>query len=115
MKYPFPEHTESNQGDECLKATFIIPESYEFFEGHFRGNPLVPAVVQIGWAVTAMVKMKGEAVGAYRLSRFKFIAPIRPNDSVELTLTLKSDKFRCRITANGYLCCSGILELESND
>jgi len=115
LKYPFPEHTEILQEDDSLRATFRIPESYPFFEGHFPGNPLVPAVIQIGWVVAAIALLREEEIVAYRLSRFKFVAPIRPNDAVVVVVQLKENKYHCRISAQGELCSSGTLIVESND
>ena len=114
VKYPFPEHTEIFQEVDSLRATFRIPESYSFFEGHFPGNPLVPAVIQIGWAVAAIALLKAEELDGYRLSRFKFIAPILPHDEVIVVVQAKKNKYLCLISANNELCSSGTLVLGSD-
>lgn len=112
--YPFPEHTEIKKENDSVTASFRIPESYPFFNGHFPGNPLVPAVVQVGWAIASFRMLIPQASADYRLSRFKFIAPIRPGKEVDMEVLAFGNTFKCRIRANGELCSSGTLVLESH-
>lgn len=115
LKYPFPEFTEINREGDCLNASFRIDDSFPFLEGHFPGNPLVPAVIQIGWAVAAVALLREKEIASHRLFRYKFVAPIRPNDAVTVVVQGNENKYQCRVTANGILCSSGNLIVESHD
>jgi len=60
-----------------------------WFEGHFPGLPILPGVVQIGWAVHFAGVTCGFDGGVSALEQVKFKRPIRPG--ARLTLHLKPD------------------------
>ncbi len=74
---------------------FIIPPEHVCFEGHFPGHPILPGVVQVGWAVIYSEELYGYASGLDRLERVKFMHPILPG--MRLTLHLKVDNERRKI------------------
>jgi 3-hydroxymyristoyl/3-hydroxydecanoyl-(acyl carrier protein) dehydratase len=62
-----------------------------WFEGHFPGDPILPAVVQIDWAIYFGVRSKrqnGLDLDRFSgLSRLKFRAAIAPDTVLQLTLS----------------------------
>lgn len=114
LRAPFPDGSrllvEGDQGT----AQFAIPEDYPYFDGHFPGNPLVPAVTQVGWATTIVGTMVGETLREYRLSRFKFVCPVRPLDKIRIRVKSSGAKYSCRVYSNDELCSSGTLTLSGN-
>jgi 3-hydroxyacyl-[acyl-carrier-protein] dehydratase len=114
MSNSFPGHAVLEQLENCLMISFSVPESYAFFEGHFPENPLVPAVVQIGWIISGIAKLTGTDPGNYHLSRFKFLTPIRPNELVRIQVTGDGSSFRCEVCVDGQTCCKGTVLLESH-
>lgn len=57
--------------------------------GHFPGNPLVPGVVLLDWAWQAAIAELPAGSRLLGLSQAKFLAPVRPNDAVEIALQVK--------------------------
>ena len=58
--------------------------------GHFPGLPVVPAVVQIQWAMDAAERLAGRAPTLRRLEALKFKAMIRPGQLVEVAVRLSA-------------------------
>lgn len=69
-----------------LRAVLYVHPDLRWFAGHFPGRPLLPGVVQIGWA-GALAAEHGLAGTFAGLSRVKFPGPVVPGDVVALTLT----------------------------
>ena len=59
------------------------------FAGHFPGNPLVPGVVLLDWAWQAALAQLPAGSRLLGLGQAKFLAPVRPNDAVEIALQVK--------------------------
>lgn len=114
LRLPYPEDAIWKQADDTVTIDFVIPETFPYLEGHFPNNPLVPAVTQVGWAILAVEILCGHELEKYQLSRFKFIRPIRPLDTVSISLVSKNDKYTFRATADGELCSVGKLILNEN-
>ncbi len=81
----------ARDGDEH-QLTLAVPSDLVFFEGHFRGNPMLPGVAQILALVDARAREVFadtlERRGARRMSRLKFQATVLPGEQVVLTLLL---------------------------
>jgi len=62
------------------------------FQGHFPGNPILPGVIQVDWAIRLGTEAFGP-LGAFRgMANLKFMDLIRPGEVLELGLTLDRDK-----------------------
>lgn len=77
---------------ESLTLRFVVPAASRYFEGHFPGVPLLPGVVQIGWAIElARRHMSRSAqtglLGFRSLSGVKFTHVIQPGEQLSLRLT----------------------------
>ena len=82
---PFPRSLRPLPGASGTYA-FEIEADHPAFSGHFPGQPVLPGVVQVDWAIRL-----GEAafgpLGAFRsLEHLKFQATIEPLEPVELRL-----------------------------
>lgn len=111
LAVPYPECCDLMVDADGASVSFALEESFAYFEGHFPGNPIVPAVVQVGWILEAISVWEAERPERYRLSRFKFVAPVRPGMEISVSLSRSGDRFACRILADGQLCCSGNVTL----
>lgn len=67
-----------------------------WFEGHFPGQPILPGVVQIGWAVHFAAKLHGFTSGVTALEQIKFRRPILPGARLTLCLTPATDGLKLR-------------------
>ncbi len=114
LSLPFPENASWEQVGGTVSIKFVIPENYPYLEGHFPGNPLVPAVTQIAWVTKAVEILLGKALERYRLSRFKFIRAIKPSDSISVSIVSKNNKYSIRVMVGETLCSAGNLMLEND-
>ncbi len=111
LRKPFPEGVRLVVNGDTVTVQFTVPENYPYFDGHFPGNPLVPAVTQIGWVKILVEAIRGETIEEYRLTRFKFVSPIRPLDRVRICVENAGDRYSCRLHSNEVVCSSGVLIL----
>ena len=79
------------QGAQENRFLYQIPADFPAFNGHFPGNPLLPGVCQLGLCADALGRQLRKRVEIAAVSRCKFIAPIRPQDLVQITLTTRPD------------------------
>lgn len=81
--------TEHPEGFECLLG---FPEDYSYFEGHFPGMPLVPAVAQFDLVLRLLARTRGCAFGTVKLNRLKFSGPIYPGSQVRLVVSYSPEQ-----------------------
>ena len=71
-------------------AADTINQRYRFssdfigFAGHFPGNPILPAFVQILMALTLIEKHKGCRLKAASVEKAKFRIPLQPDQEIEV-------------------------------
>jgi 3-hydroxymyristoyl/3-hydroxydecanoyl-(acyl carrier protein) dehydratase len=63
-----------------------------WFEGHFPGQPILPGVVQIGWAVHFAHTLHSLGPEVVNLEQIKFKRPIFPGARLTLRLTPSADR-----------------------
>lgn len=97
---PLPEVL-ADTAEGCL---FRVDGDHPAFQGHFPGDPVLPGVVQVDWALRMAEARLGPLGPFLGLDRVKFLAPIRPGDTVELRLALKGG-----VLAFRYAGCGGVL------
>ena len=91
-----------------------IPRDSPFFEGHFRGYPVLAAVVQLHELVLPCVRCVRPSAGPLRaLSGVKFPARIQPGDTVRVTIEPGADAHAVAfsIACGDVTCTSGRLTL----
>lgn len=72
-------------------ALFYVAPQLACFDGHFPGQPLLPGVVQIEWAMALADNLWPQALAAQKfagMSRVKFKAPIKPKAVLAMELKL---------------------------
>jgi 3-hydroxymyristoyl/3-hydroxydecanoyl-(acyl carrier protein) dehydratase len=81
-----------------------LPSELLYFHGHFHGAAILPAVVQIDWAMhyaAELLDLSGTFAG---MDRLKFSRVLMPRDEPELRLELRPEKQRLEFsyhTAHG--------------
>ena len=74
----------------------LVAADCPWFEGHFPGQPILPGVVQIGWAVHFARELYGFEPVATTLEQIKFKRPILPGARLTLHLTPAKDGRKLR-------------------
>ena len=67
------------------------------FSGHFPGNPILPAIVQIRAVVSLAEVEGGKALRLAAVRSAKFLAPIRPDEDVWI-------RYRRRVDSGMDIC-----------
>ncbi len=80
----------SRDDGDLQRRTFTthIPSNYSFFEGHFRGYPVLAGVVQLHELVLPCVRrVRPELGDVARMGGLKFPSRIAPDESLAITLS----------------------------
>jgi len=99
----FPENTGPGQtvADGRAEFTLRLDPGLMAFKGHFPGNPILPGVMQVDWAVHFAALAFGP-MGAFKGVDFlKFMDPIRPGGDLRLELTLDASRTALKFTFLG--------------
>jgi len=62
--------------DGTLTARFVFPAEFLGFQGHFPGEPVLPAVCEIQGAVAMLEAWRNRRVGLREIILAKFSAPV---------------------------------------
>ena len=104
-------HIEENR----VQAKIVIPETSDYYDGHFPEFKLLPAVVQIDLVLKIFGGLSGMSLNFKRISRAKFMGPIFPATpvTVECSYSKESGKLQFGILSEeGKKLSSGTVELE---
>jgi 3-hydroxymyristoyl/3-hydroxydecanoyl-(acyl carrier protein) dehydratase/predicted hotdog family 3-hydroxylacyl-ACP dehydratase len=71
------------------QGEFLFPSSFPGFQGHFPGNPLLPAVLQLAAARYGAGRLLGRPLTLSALEKVKFKGVVRPDDVIVLRLQEK--------------------------
>lgn len=80
------------KNDDSVLLEFTVPETCDFFDGHFPEIQLLPAVAQIDIMVNLASKYFKTSRFVLSSKRTKFIAPILPNTTVRMNIKFDSEK-----------------------
>ena len=78
--------TVTDSGD--ITGVFFFAPDFPAFEGHFPGQPVLPAVVQLAAVRLLAARHLGTALIPTSLDRAKFKAMIGPEEPVTITIRL---------------------------
>jgi acyl-coenzyme A synthetase/AMP-(fatty) acid ligase len=74
-----------------IRRTLAVPGDLAQLEGHFEGFPVVPGVVQLGWALAAAAELIGGQPHPLRIEALKFATMLRPGDRAVLEVDTSED------------------------
>ncbi|RDS84869.1 acyl-CoA synthetase [Dyella monticola] len=81
-----PEVLAEHQHDAVWTLELRVPSDLIYFDGHFPVAPVLPGVVQIGWALALASPRLGISTRCQVMDALKFQQLLRPGDRVDLTL-----------------------------
>jgi 3-hydroxymyristoyl/3-hydroxydecanoyl-(acyl carrier protein) dehydratase len=89
-----PPEIESIQrsGDDKARLQLLLPPALIYFQGHFPSSPILPGVVQLGWAIQyarELFPLQGEFNA---MEALKFQQVLQPGDRPSLELEFKAPK-----------------------
>ena len=97
-------------GQRTHATTVRIPGSHPSLAGHFPGRPIVPAVVLLDCVLDAAQRCFGVAT-VTGLAQAKFTAPLLPEQTAELQLTLQGNELRFSLTRDADSVARGSFTL----
>jgi 3-hydroxymyristoyl/3-hydroxydecanoyl-(acyl carrier protein) dehydratase len=104
---------EAGEGDSRT-LQLRVPVGLACFPGHFPGAPVLPGVVQVGWALRLAAARWGCPARCLAMEALKFQRLLQPGDQV--TLTVRLDRARGKLhfayDQGEVACSSGRLVLE---
>lgn len=109
------EHKSDHRGGvESVRVSLRVPVELRWLEGHFCGDPILAAVVQVREALCFVRASWPDLPRLARIRRAKFRSPIRPLDELVLQLQRRSDDPRVTFeySRGGAACSGGSLEFE---
>jgi len=83
-------HPHVQSEDTAIRALAFVPPALPCFAGHFPEQPLLPAVIQLQWAIALAAKHWPEHAAAKKFAgtaRLKFKAPVKPGDLIAVQLS----------------------------
>jgi 3-hydroxymyristoyl/3-hydroxydecanoyl-(acyl carrier protein) dehydratase len=86
---PLPPVTRRRQGEDGSGFILAIDAELPAFQGHFPGDPVVPGVVLVDWAIRLGQEAFGSQGTFAGLDQIKFLEPVRPGGEVELVVALE--------------------------
>jgi 3-hydroxymyristoyl/3-hydroxydecanoyl-(acyl carrier protein) dehydratase len=78
--------------------TLAMDPELTAFQGHFPGNPILPGVVQVDWAIRFGTEAFGDLGGFRGIDHLKFQGLIQPGEVVDLQLGFEPGPGRLRFS-----------------
>lgn len=109
--------------DNGVRGHYTFHEDLDFFQGHFKDNPVTPGVIlteccaQIGLVCLGIFLLDGNTTGAVKIaltsSTMEYFIPVRPNERVWVTsekVYFRFHKLKCKVkmyNSEEKLVCRG--------
>ena len=71
-------------GPDTVVRRYRFAPGFIGFSGHFPGNPILPAIVQVCAVVSLAEEESGKALRLAAVRSAKFLSPIRPDEEVSI-------------------------------
>jgi 3-hydroxymyristoyl/3-hydroxydecanoyl-(acyl carrier protein) dehydratase len=79
-----------------------------YFEGHFDGLPLLPAVVQLSRIVMPLVRLDHPDLGeVHKLKRARFKKPLQPGATIDVSLAREDQRVSFEIRLGEQVAATG--------
>ena len=87
----------ARSGPETVARNYRFPPGFIGFAGHFPGNPILPAIVQVCTVVSLAEEEGGKALRLAAVRSAKFLSPIRPDEEITI-------RYRRRVVSGEDIC-----------
>ena len=102
-----------------ITSLFVFSDSFPGFDGHFPGQPVLPAIIQLAAVRYLAERGLGQPVRPGGYSRTKFRGIIQPDDEIEVVLDLLAEekqwsgKFTLKRSAKELVSCGSCIFVSS--
>jgi len=109
--------TEKTENQVILE--FSVPKTSDYFDGHFPGFPILPAVAQVDIIMQYVSRYFGTSAGLSEIKRIKFTTPVRPEIPLVLnfnkkeniiSFTMNSQDGKIVYSAGTFVLCNEITD-----
>ncbi len=105
--------TTADDDTVTISSRFAYPITFPGFIGHFEGNPVLPAIVQLSSVRYALEHHCGNKLLLSTVQRAKFRSMVQPDQpiSINLKVTLDADLYQTRFKitdSEGKMISDGI-------
>ena len=87
MSASLPERLAQRDDADVRELTLRAPKGHVCFAGHFPGQPIVPGVVLLHWAVSELERWQERALAIGALEALKFRRVLLPGETFVLRLS----------------------------
>ena len=98
--------------EQEIATTIELTPEHPCFVGHFPGNPIFPAVAQVGLVVATIEATCGRALVVREVCQGKFLRKIVPPTRLDLRIQLAHDSATWTLAEAADVCSKGRLILE---
>jgi 3-hydroxymyristoyl/3-hydroxydecanoyl-(acyl carrier protein) dehydratase len=81
-----PDAIETRHSEKGVELDLLLPRSLLYFDGHFRGFPVLPGVVQLHWAIAFGRRYFAIGAAPPESVQVKFRSVIGPAERICLAL-----------------------------
>lgn len=112
MQYPNVINKQIDTIQQTALLQLDIPTDLIYFEGHFTDFPLLPGVIQLGWAIHFAKDVLAIKNNILHIEQIKFTHVISPGDRVTLELKHQPTILYFNYYKNKTPCSGGKIKLE---
>ncbi len=111
-----PDYLEKTKKANHISTRLRVPEDLAYTEGHFEGDPIVPGVVLIDWALTLAEHTFSDLPELTEFRHVKFKNPLQPGDTCRLEIEWNAEKQSIQFTyENGEeICATGNCRIKNS-
>lgn len=108
-------YADKEGGEVEVSADFQFAATFVGFQGHFPGNPILPAIFQLAAVRFLLERLLGQTIRPKLYNKIKFKGMIRPEDAVTITAVVRNGGETRAVTfslkrPHGEMVASGLLE-----
>ena len=99
--------------DVFFEREYFLPSTFMGFDGHFPGNPIMPAVAQLLLAQVTIAEKTGGEVNLIDIKRAKFVNIVKPDSLIKVLVKPFPEefsiKYKCTLSVDDEMVSSFIL------
>lgn len=84
-------------------ATYVFPDTWPMFAGHFPHRPILPGVFEIEMVRVAMDQLTGRSHQVHQVVTSKFTREVKPNENIEVRATCVDVPAGCKVSATAHV------------